>query len=159
MTRARQMGGLITAAGSVLRAGVAVGLALLLHVSVGAAQAPPTPSPDTVRVADKSALTATLLSVLLAGTGHLYAEDKGRGGVLLGMTLTGLALGVGGENGVSLVLIRIPWWYAVIDAHNAVARYNRRHASRVSVVPWVTPANIAGRGDSPRVGVTFSIAR
>lgn len=156
MTRATQMGGLITTAALVLRAGLAVGLALLLRVSVGAAQAPPTPSPDTVRAPEKSAVTATLLSVLLPGTGHLYAEDKRRGGVLLTMTLTGLALGAG-EKG--MLLVAIPWWYAVIDAHNAVARYNRRRASRVSVVPWVTPGRVARRSDPARVGITLSMAR
>jgi hypothetical protein len=162
MTRAIQMAGLIMTAAPVLRAGVAAGLMLVLRVSVGAAQAPPTPSPDTVRAPEKSVMTATLLSVVLPGTGHLYAEDKRRGAVLLTMTLTGLALGAGGENAVTLpgmVLVGIPWWYAVIDAHNAVARYNRRRASRVSVVPWVTPGRLAQRSDPLRVGITLSIAQ
>ena len=162
MTRAAELGGLITTVMPVLRAGLAVGVALVLLASVGAAQAPPAPSSDTVRVPKKSTAAATLLSVLLPGTGHLYAEDKRRGGVLLGMTITGWALGAGGENAVSLpgiLLIGIPWWYAVIDAHNAVARYNRRRALRVSVVPWVTPGRVAQRSDPPRVGITLSVAR
>jgi hypothetical protein len=107
-------------------------------------------------------VTATLLSAVLPGAGHLYAQDKRRGGVLLTMTLTGFALGAGGENVVTfpgMLLVGIPWWYAVIDAHNAVARYNRRRASRVSVVPWVTPGRTARRSDPPRVGITLSVAQ
>jgi hypothetical protein len=160
MTRAAQRGGLITTAARVLRAGLVVGLALLLRVRVVTAQAPPTPSPDTVSAPKKSATTATLLSVLLPGTGHLYAEDNRRGGVLLAMTLTGWALGAGGENVVLLpgmLLVGIPWWYAVIDAHNAVERYNRRRASRVSVVPWVAPVLMARGGDARRVGITVAV--
>ena len=157
MTRATQRGWLTTTTARVLRAGLAVGLALLLRATVVTAQTPATPLPDTVR---KSAKTATLLSVFLPGMGHLYAEDNVRGGVLLAMTLTGWALGYGGENAVlppGMLLIGIPWYYAVIDAHNAVGRYNRRRASRVSAVPWVAPGRMAPASDARQVGITMSV--
>jgi hypothetical protein len=142
---------------SVLRMGLVVGLGLLLSAGAAAAQAAPGAVPDTAGAPEKSALTATLISVFLPGGGHLYAEDKRRGAVLLSVFAVGVVLGAGGENAVTLpgmVLVGIPWWYGVIDAHNAVRRYNRARASRVSLVPWMAPGRVAGRTDGPRVGIT-----
>jgi hypothetical protein len=100
----------------------------------------------------KSGTTATLLSAFLPGAGHVYAEDRPTGVVLMALFGAAVALGIGGENTTSgplaLLIAAGPWFYGVIDAHNAAARYNRAHASRGSGTR-IQPAVVTGaRGES-----------
>ena len=100
----------------------------------------------------KSGTTATLLSAFLPGAGHLYAEDRPTGVVLMALFGSAVALGIGGENTTSgplaLLIGAGPWFYGVIDAHNAAARYNRAHARPVSAFR-IQPAVVTGaRGES-----------
>ncbi len=141
---------------------VLLSLALMVNASVAAAQAPSAASPEARVPADsatkpKSALTATLLSGAVPGFGHLYAGEKRTGWVLVGLWVGALAIGAGGENATSsplaLVLVAGPWWYGVVDAHNAVARYNKKLALRVSVAPHVWPRYAGSGGLAPRVGL------
>jgi hypothetical protein len=99
----------------------------------------------------KSATTATLLSVV-PGLGHLYAEDRRTGYVLATLFVGEIAFGVAGENATSSPIIALlvggTWWYGVIDAHNAVARYNRSLSAdkaRVTIAPLVVTGT-HGRG-------------
>jgi hypothetical protein len=92
----------------------------------------------------KSATTATLLSVV-PGFGHIYAEDRRTGYVLATLFVGEIAFGVAGENATSspvlALLVGGTWWYGVIDAHNAVARYNRSLSAEhthLTVAPMVT---------------------
>ena len=107
----------------------------------------------------KSGTTATVLSVFLPGLGHLYAEDRPTGVVLMTLFAGAVALGIGGENAtagpLALLIGAGPWFYGVIDAHNAAARYNRAHASRASGFT-IRPVLTTGAGSS-RLGVAVQL--
>jgi hypothetical protein len=107
----------------------------------------------------KSATTATVLSAFLPGLGHLYAEDRPTGVVLMTLFAGAVALGIGGENAtagpLALLIGAGPWFYGVIDAHNAAAEYNRAHASTVAGFT-IRPMLTTGAGSS-RVGVAVQL--
>jgi hypothetical protein len=110
--------------------------------------------------APKSGTTATLLSAMLPGIGHVYAGEYRTGTVLIALFASGIALGASGENstsGLTALLIGAgPWWYGVIDAHNAAARYNRAHfgnPSTVQVRPVLVKAN-----RTLQIGIGVSVA-
>ena len=109
----------------------------------------------------KSGTTATLLSAVLPGLGHLYAEDRRTGAVLMTLCAVAVALHATGENATSspiaLVLVGGPWWYGVLDAHNAVARYNRAHATNVADFQ-VHPRMMVSANGTVRLGIAMRLA-
>jgi hypothetical protein len=110
----------------------------------------------------KSGTTATLLSTVLPGLGHLYAEDRRTGAVLMTIFAAAVALTGGhGENcqsgPVAALLCAGPWWYGVIDAHNAVARYNRAHTTQAADIP-VHPVMTVGANGTVGFGISMRLA-
>jgi hypothetical protein len=78
----------------------------------------------------KSGTAATIMSVFLPGLGHAIAP----------------------------LLCAGPWFYGVIDAHNAAARYNRAHATKTSdanLYPVITP----GVNGALRLGIRMHLTR
>ena len=107
----------------------------------------------------KSEKTATILSMFLPGFGHFYAEDN-RTGTILATAFAGACLiGACGENATSspiaLLLVGVPYWYGVIDAHHAVQRYNRAHAKTARVE--LHPRLIVISGVPARLGIGMRI--
>jgi hypothetical protein len=108
----------------------------------------------------KSGKTATILSVMWPGLGHLYAEDRRTGAVLMAWYAGAVALGIAGENSVTgpipLLLGAGPWWYGVLDAHNAVTRYN--HARTADAPNFqIQPAMMVGANAKFRFGIAMHL--
>ena len=97
------------------------------------------------RPSRKSGTTATLLAVLIPGSGHLYAGERGKGLALLAGTVAAAGIGYSysrstcpsssdncdvtpmvAADAVALGL----WVYGVFDAHNATRRTNLYADSR-----------------------------
>jgi hypothetical protein len=109
----------------------------------------------------KSGTTATLLSVLVPGLGHLYAEDRRTGVVLITLFAAAIAVHAGGENATSspiaLLLVGGPWCYGVIDAHNAAARYNQAHTKNAADFE-ANPVMMVGANGRVRLGIAIHLA-
>lgn len=142
--------------------GMALTCALFLAVPSISGQTPGDSAavPAHSCLAPKSGTTATLLSAMLPGFGHFYAEENRTGIVLAALFAAGVALGAGGENSTSgaaaLLIGGGPWWYGVIDAHKAAARYNQAHdcnPSAVQVRPVLVSAN-----RTLQIGIRVSVA-
>lgn len=108
----------------------------------------------------KSGKTATILSAMLPGLGHLYAEDRRTGAALIVLFASAVALGISGENSVTgpipLLLGAGPWWYGVLDAHNAVTRYN--HALTPNAANYqMQPAMMVGADRKVRFGIAMHL--
>ena len=77
------------------------------------------------------------------------------------MFATAVALKLGGENSVAgpipILLGAGPWWYGVIDAHNAAARYNHGHATNEADVQ-VHPVMVVGANGTVSVGIAMALA-
>lgn len=111
----------------------------------------------------KSGTAATIMSVFLPGLGHLYAEDARTGVVLIALFAGAIVVARGdGENcaagPIAALLCGGPWFYGVIDAHNAAARYNRAHATKTPEVQ-VSPVILAGENGSWRFGIAVRLTR
>jgi hypothetical protein len=110
----------------------------------------------------KSGTTATLLSAVLPGLGHFYAEEPRTGAVLITLFAAGIALGAGGENSaagpIALLVGAGPWWYGFIDAHNAAARYNHAHATNTSSFQ-VHPIVTVNANREVRFGIAMKLQR
>lgn len=107
----------------------------------------------------KSGTVATVYSMFLPGAGHLYAQDYRRGGILLGLFATGVALGAVGENAVTpvgLLLAGAPWWYGVLTAHSAVGRYNRRIEAGLALAPPTGSRERGGLAGSLAIRVSIT---
>jgi hypothetical protein len=123
----------------------------LSGVSDAAAQVPTPAQGVTADTAlkQKSRGTAVVLSAFIPGAGHLYAGDKAKGWLLVGLWAGTIAVGAAGENAVShpaaAGLVVIPWFYGMIDSPKSVARYNARRA-RVSFGPQVDRRGGVGFG-------------
>jgi hypothetical protein len=116
--------------------GVGVASALILSLRLGAQSAPDSAAVRADSTELKSGATATVLSAFVPGLGHLYAEDRRTGAVLLTLFAGAIALHAVGENATSspiaVLIVGVPWFYGVIDAHNAAERYNRAHATKTA---------------------------
>lgn len=108
----------------------------------------------------KSGKTATILSAMLPGSGHLYAEDRRTGAVLMALFAGAIALGIAGENSVTgpipLLLGAAPWWYGVLDAHNAVTRYNHAHTANAANYK-MQPAMMVAADGTVRFGIAIHL--
>jgi hypothetical protein len=106
----------------------------------------------------KSGKTATLLSAMLPGLGHLYAEDRRTGAVLIALFAGAVALRIAGENSVTgpipLLLGAGPWWYGVLDAHNAATRYNHAHTANAANYQ-LQPTMMVGANGTVRFGIAM----
>jgi hypothetical protein len=78
------------------------------------------------------------------------------------MTLfaSAIAFGIAGENSVTgpipLLLGACPWWYGVLDAHNAVTRYNHAHAAKAANFQ-MQPAMMVGANRKVRFGIAMHL--
>ena len=108
----------------------------------------------------KSGKTATILSVMWPGLGHLYAEDRRTGAVLMALYAGAVASGIAGENSVAgpipMLLVGGPWLYGVLDAHNAVTRYNRVHTANAANYQ-IQPAMMVGANGAVRFGIALHL--
>jgi hypothetical protein len=97
---------------------------------------------------------------MLPGIGHFYAGEYRTGTVLIALFASAIALGAGGENSTSgpaaLLIGAAPWWYGVIDAHNAAVRYNRAHDGNPSTVE-IRPI-LVGAKRTLQIGIGASLA-
>ena len=120
------------------------------------AGAPPVSSPIEL----KSDKTATILSAMLPGLGHLYAEDRRTGVMLMALFAGAVKLGIAGENSVTgpipMLLAAGPWWYGVLDAHNAVTRYNHAHSANAPNFQ-IQPAIMVGANAKFRFGIAMHL--
>jgi hypothetical protein len=115
--------------------------------------------PDSIEL--KSGITATVLSAFVPGLGHLYAEDRRTGAVLITLFAGAIALHAVGENATSspiaTLIVGGPWFYGVIDAHNAAERYNRAHTTNAAEFE-LHPAMIVGTYGQMRLGIAVRLA-
>lgn len=72
----------------------------------------------------KSATAAVIMSVILPGLGHLYAEENGLGYSLIAATIILFILGV--LLFIPLLILLIVWLWGILDAARAVDRHNLR---------------------------------
>ncbi len=81
-------------------------------------------APASRPVIAKSAAAAVILSIMLPGLGHLYAEDRGTGIMLIlatvALTVLGLLLLV------PLAVLLVVWLWAMLDAARATERFHAR---------------------------------
>jgi hypothetical protein len=151
-----------SATGGRLLRGAAVTCALLVSASrLGAQSAPDSVAVRTDSVEPKSGTTATVLSLFVPGLGHLYAEDRRTAAVLLTLFAGAIALHATGENAASSPIAALvgagPWFYGVIDAHNAAARYNRAHAPNATAFV-VYPAMVVATRGPIQLGIVLRVA-
>jgi hypothetical protein len=152
------------AAVRLIRGALVTGAFFLWAPSVLAQSASDSIGRAPVRPAElKSGTTATILSAFVPGLGHLYADDGRTGLVLITLYAGGIVLARGhGENcaagAVAALLCAGPWFYGVIDAHNAAAGYNRAQASKISNAQ-VYPVITAAANGSLRVGIALRLTR
>lgn len=146
----------------VLRIAVITGAMVLLGFRLPAQSAPDSAGvrPVSSPIELKSGKTATILSVMWPGLGHLYAEDRRTGTVLMAWYAGAVALRIAGENSVSgpipLLLGAGPWWYGVLDAHNAVTRYNHSHTA-IAPDYRIQPAVMVGANGTVRLGIAMHL--
>jgi hypothetical protein len=116
------------------------------------------PVSSTIEI--KSGKTATILSAMLPGLGHLYAEDRRTGVVLMALFAGAVKLGIAGENSVTgpipMLLGAGPWWYGVLDAHNAVTRYNHTHTANAANYK-MQPAMMVAPDGTVRFGIAIHL--
>ncbi len=97
---------------------------------------------------------------MLPGIGHFYAGEYRTGTVLIALFASAIAVGAGGENSTSgpaaLLIGAVPWWYGVIDAHNAAARHNRAREANPSPVQ-IRP-RLVGANRTLQIGIGASLA-
>ncbi len=126
----------------------------------------------------KDESTATFLSIFIPGGGHFYAEEHSRGLTLLltggGAMATGMVLGAvfpreknmgfgvtAEEYNWTYFLLGFAvyagtWIYGIVDAPNAVRRYNERHgfsSGHIDLQPYVIHNDFAGY----EYGLRFSL--
>jgi hypothetical protein len=146
----------------VLRIAVIIGAMVSFGLQLQAQSVPDSAGarPQSSRTELKSGKTATLLSVMLPGLGHLYADDRRTGVVLMTLFASAIAFGIAGENSVTgpipLLLGACPWWYGVLDAHNAVTRYNHAHAANAANFQ-MQPAMMVGANRKVRFGIAMHL--
>ncbi len=75
-------------------------------------------------MAVKSATAAVLLSIMLPGLGHLYAEDRNTGIMLIAATVVLAVLGV--LLLVPLLVLLVIWLWGMLDAARATERFHAR---------------------------------
>lgn len=122
---------------------------------------------DSVSFEPKSASTAFVFSLLIAGGGQLYAGETKKGLVLMTTELLGAGLVVhelvtcdelltGGCNdvkmGLGAVLAVGSWIVSLVDAPGAARRYNEKHARAQPIVD-IEP------GREARFGVRVALGR
>jgi hypothetical protein len=140
----------------IIGAMVSFGFRLPAQSPGDSAGAPPVPPLTEL----KSVKTATILSVVWPGLGHLYAEDRRTGAVLAALAAVAVASGLAGENSVAgpipLLLVGGTWWYGVLDAHNAVTRYNHAHTANAADFQ-MQPAVMVGANGKVRFGIAMHL--
>ncbi|MEJ7811330.1 MAG: hypothetical protein WKG32_13040 [Gemmatimonadaceae bacterium] len=120
----------------------------------------------------KDAGTGTLISVLIAGGGHLYAGESGKGVTLLlgyvvgsGVALAGASSACGyyscedhsSQIAVGLSIAVASWIYGIADSGGAARRANARNGFAAGQLPLVTPVVSGGPGGGAQVGVRIAL--
>jgi hypothetical protein len=117
--------------------------------------------PEQSPIELKSGTTATLLS-LIPGLGHFYAGEYGTGLALATLFIGARALGLARDGSTTGTVAGLVWLgtglYAIIDAHNAAARYNRAHAAKTSAVQ-LQPVMTVGANGARRFGIAMQLQR
>lgn len=123
--------------------------------------------PDSLAFEPRSASTAFVLSLLIAGGGQLYAGETKKGVALMATELVGAGLVVhelvacdelltGGCNhlkmGLGAVLAVGSWVISLVDAPGAARRYNEKH-TRTQPIVGIEP------GREARLGVRVALGR
>ena len=116
---------------------------------------------------------ATLYSFFAPGAGHLYAQERVTGGLLLGLSVVGLAVTVNAlscatandcessTTGMTLgaagaLAFLGSWAYAMFDADDAVRRFNSTHGVLAASVRPVIASGTSGR---TRLGFSVALPR
>jgi hypothetical protein len=126
---------------------------------------------DEKVIVQKDPSMATMYSFFAPGTGHMYADERGKGAGLLALSVTGVVLAArslscaadsqcesttGGMTlgAAGMLAFFGSWIYGVMDSGAAARRYNNRYGLAASrVQPIIVPGM-----DGGRVGVGISVA-
>lgn len=92
---------------------------------------------DARQSSHKSPATAALIAAAFAGGGHWYAQENTRGWIVAIITITGVAITMGGRTDTVGKIAGVAavggWTFGVVDGALAAKRYNARHGSRLAL--------------------------